>query len=227
MLGKSHLLVGAAGYLTVGQTLLAAAGARPTATEMICGTVICAGAAMLPDIDHPQATVARALGPVTWFVSRAANKIFGGHRQGTHSLLFAFAMSFSVSYLLSGSYWRIIEFGLTFFFTSLCVRVLTETKGVICAVISGGVASVMLISTTRPEWLAAAIGLGCILHIAADLVTTEGVPIFWPISKTTIRFPVVGHTGGTREQVVAWLAGVVTVWVYIQAIVLPALQIHF
>ena len=224
MLGKSHLLVGAAGYLTIGQTLLVASGHKPTAAEMICGVVVCAGAAMLPDIDHPQATVSRALGPVTQELAKVVAKICGGHRKGTHSLLFALACVMLANWGFSTHFGRFVEFGLAFFFTSLCVQTLTEAGGAVSAAISGGVASVMIMATTNAEWLALAIGLGCLLHIAADFVTTDGVAIMWPLSKQTFRFPIVGRTGGRRERIVAVCSGLLAVWVYAQAIVLPVLM---
>jgi membrane-bound metal-dependent hydrolase YbcI (DUF457 family) len=224
MLGRSHLLVGAAGYLTVGQAMIHYANHRPlTPGELVAGTVVCAGAAMLPDIDHPNATVSRALGPVTWFASRAASRLFGGHRVGTHSLPFAALMSLLVAYGLAHVHSQILAFFLCFFFTSLCVRVMTEADGAVCAVISAGVASAMIMGAPGHQWLADAIGLGCLLHIAADGVTTEGICLMWPLSREKVRFPICGNTGGMRERGVAICAGLLTVWFYAHLVILPNL----
>lgn len=225
MLGKSHLLVGAAGYLTIGQTVLVASGhGNLSVGEIAAGTIVCAGAAMLPDIDHPNATVSRSLGPVTWFVSRAVSKLAGGHRKGTHSLPFALAISLFLAWALREWPSHLLPLLICFFLVSLLARVLTEADGAICAVISAGVASACVMGAPETQvWLPLAVGLGCLLHMAGDAVTTEGIPIMWPLSKENVAFPVVGNTGGSRERLVAVLAGLVTVVFYAHLVVVPAL----
>jgi membrane-bound metal-dependent hydrolase YbcI (DUF457 family) len=178
---------------------------------------------MLPDIDHPNATVSRSLGPVTWFLSRAVSKLAGGHRMGTHSLPFAAAVTLLSSWGLSQATNPLLAVVIAFFFTSLCVRVLTEADGAICAAISAGVASAMIMAAPPGNWLAYAIGLGCLLHIVGDFVTTEGVPIMWPLSREKTSFPICGNTGGMRERLVAGGCGLATCWVYAQMVVLPNL----
>jgi membrane-bound metal-dependent hydrolase YbcI (DUF457 family) len=225
-MGRSHLLVGAAGALAVSKPLLiATTGRTPTTGELVATTVVCAGAAMLPDIDHPQATVSRALGPVTWFLSRACARVLGGHRSGTHSILFAVVLSWALTSLIVGLSGPLLPLFLCFFFASLAVRVLTEAEGAVCAVLAAGVASALLMATSGDSytWLAPAIGLGWLLHIAADLLTTEGTAFLWPLSKTFFRFPIVGHTGGFRERLVAALCGFAATWLYTSTVVLPAL----
>ena len=37
-----------------------------TPAEFVAGAIICSGAAMLPDLDHPSATIAQTFGPITW-----------------------------------------------------------------------------------------------------------------------------------------------------------------
>jgi membrane-bound metal-dependent hydrolase YbcI (DUF457 family) len=224
-MGKSHLLVGAAGFLTVGKPLLEMTSHRPmTAGEIVAGTVVCAGAAMLPDIDHPMATVSRSLGPVTWFLSRATSRVFGGHRMGTHSLPFAAALSLLVTVALRHYPGPVLPLILCFFFTSLCVRVLTEADGFICAAISAGAASTMMMATPHSYgWLAQAIGLGCLLHMLGDVVTTDGIAAMWPLSREHVRFPIVGNAGSIRERWVAGGCGLLTCWLYGTIVVVPAL----
>ncbi|MDX6739172.1 metal-dependent hydrolase [Actinocorallia sp. A-T 12471] len=81
MMGRTHALSGAA---------LFTAGAIPLdlpPDQILVGAVACAGAAVLPDIDHHGSHIARCFGPITrafaWFVGKVA----GGHRNGTHSAL--------------------------------------------------------------------------------------------------------------------------------------------
>ena len=42
-----------------------------TPAEFVAGAIVCAGAAMLPDLDHPSATIAQTFGPITWGLSKA------------------------------------------------------------------------------------------------------------------------------------------------------------
>ena len=55
-----------------------------------------AGAALLPDLDHPGGTIANCFGPVSRAVARTVHRISGGHREATHSMLFA-ALAFGAS----------------------------------------------------------------------------------------------------------------------------------
>jgi membrane-bound metal-dependent hydrolase YbcI (DUF457 family) len=226
VIGRSHLLVGAAGALSVGQPLLALSTRRPlTNSELVAATVICAGAAMVPDLDHPMATVSRSLGPVTWFLSRVVSRLAGGHRKGTHSLLFAVGLTVGLSALIRAVPGPVVPLCLAFFLSSLAVRTLTEADGAICAALSAAVATVIVMATRADYgWLAPAIGLGLILHDVADVLTIEGVALFWPLSSKNVRLPLVGTTGGGRERVVAGLCGLLACWLYASSVVIPALS---
>ncbi len=81
MMGRDHALTGAAAFAALAP-LLPATAAAPLAVGII-GT---AGAAVLPDIDHPDSTVAQTFGFVTGAFGWIVEKISGGHRHGTHSI---------------------------------------------------------------------------------------------------------------------------------------------
>lgn len=101
MRGESHAISGAAAWLAVSSSSVAALdlGLTPaTGTVIFGGTIVTAGAAMLSDIDHASGTIAYSLpdvkiGSLTLIPSptRAMAKFFGwlsgGHRHGTHSIL--------------------------------------------------------------------------------------------------------------------------------------------
>src|SRR5699024_2851398 len=57
-----------------------------TGPEVLAGTVVAAGAALLPDIDHSSATIARSAGAVSKLASSAISSA-AGHRGATHTLL--------------------------------------------------------------------------------------------------------------------------------------------
>lgn len=94
MMGKEHALVGFGAY-AAGAYAAANAGIFPTefatAGALIAGALVSAGAALIPDIDHPSGTAANAGGFVTRGIAHVTNAVSGGHREGTHQLWFAAA----------------------------------------------------------------------------------------------------------------------------------------
>ncbi|TDC01692.1 hydrolase [Micromonospora fluostatini] len=123
MMGRSHALSGAVAWLAVcaGWREATDAGLVDTApggVVVAAGAAVAAGYALLPDIDHPDSTIARSLGPVTRGLARvtaagsaALRRIGcahcerrpdqGGHRALTHTALFAAAAGATVAALAS------------------------------------------------------------------------------------------------------------------------------
>lgn len=105
MMGTSHAVTGAAGWV-VGWGWASVAGiADPGVDVLTVGTALCAGAALLPDFDHCDSRLARSGGVVTygfaWAIGRIGAGIHAvtklpadrpdrdGHRTITHTFLFA------------------------------------------------------------------------------------------------------------------------------------------
>lgn len=214
-------MVGAAGWLAVGAPALDAMGNKLGVAELAAGTVVTAGAAMLPDLDHPQATVSRSLGSVTQTMSKGFAKLLGGHRNGSHSLLFAGAVGALLAAGLGGSSGPWIALGICFFFSSLVVRTLTEADGLICAAISGIVGAALVTIAPTMDWLFFSVIIGCLLHDLGDVVTPEGVPPLWPLSKARLSIPIIGHTGDLREKLIAGFCGLAAVWLLATMVFVP------
>ncbi|MFD0804344.1 metal-dependent hydrolase, partial [Streptomonospora algeriensis] len=71
MMAPSHAATGLlAGLLTTALSPLADAGPL----ELAAGAAVGAGAALLPDVDHPASTVTRFQGPITRLVSAGARR---------------------------------------------------------------------------------------------------------------------------------------------------------
>ncbi|WP_320784039.1 metal-dependent hydrolase [Streptomyces sp. CRN 30] len=104
MMGPAHSLSGAAAWLGVGAA--AAAADRPMPWPvLLVGALICAGAALAPDLDHKAATISRSFGPVSRWLCEIVDKLSyavykatkkpgdprrsGGHRTLTHTWLWA------------------------------------------------------------------------------------------------------------------------------------------
>lgn len=120
-MAKGHAVTGAATWIggCVAATIAARRGLpapNPTWYQLFAGAIICAGAALLPDIDHPDSTVTRSLGPISRILSAilawiagATRRItcghcltlprVGGHRALTHTALFAIAVGVGIGWL--------------------------------------------------------------------------------------------------------------------------------
>src|SRR5919205_2069496 len=88
MLGHSHAASGALAWVSTATTVPPLFGAHLGPRDVLIGTAVCAGAALLPDLDHHDSTVANFLGPPSELAARIIGWASGGHRHGTHSFLF-------------------------------------------------------------------------------------------------------------------------------------------
>jgi membrane-bound metal-dependent hydrolase YbcI (DUF457 family) len=196
MMGRSHVILGGVLWLGLGELL-----GQGTHSQLAVGALVSAGAALLPDLDHPEATIAHTLGPITHVLARGVHALAGGHRQATHSLVFV-ALVTGAALLLGLAPWG---GGVVVF---VCAALALRTVGPMRAGVAGAVvAAVVTVVVTRTVplggwWLAEAVGLGCLCHILADALTPEGVPLAWP-ARARLALPVVSHTGNVTEGVIA------------------------
>jgi len=222
MMGRSHLLLGAAGYLAVEAAAPGLLSAHaPSTADLFAGTLAASGAALLPDLDHPQATLARTLGPVTEVLSRGVNTLAGGHRKGTHTLWAWLLVAIVAHLTLTSSHAPWVALIFYIFCAALMLRVLTECDGVICtllAAVFGGAA--VLATGDNYSWLAAAIDVGFGLHLLGDIITTEGIPLFYPLGRN-FAFPIIGSTDHWRERGVGALCGLVAFYLLVVTVFLP------
>ncbi|GAA1309416.1 hypothetical protein GCM10009658_72080 [Planotetraspora silvatica] len=217
MMGHSHALSGAVVWLAVTPALIALPGvtspelATVTGTvlsppELIAGAVVCAGAAMLPDLDHPSATIAQTFGPATWLLSKGVNFVSGGHRHATHSLLFAaFA---GVGAHLLGQYSPIGRDVLIVLMIGLALRAIgigvpgrTITSAVVNVALTAAMFILFHMLGVTYSWLGFAIGVGCLAHVIGDCLTERGCPVLWPIkTRWLLPFDIGIKTGKTFEN---------------------------
>lgn len=94
MMGHSHAASGAVlGLAAV--PLLAELGAPTSARQLVSFVIVCAVAALWPDVDCQGSTISRAVFPVPWPWLRGwvwhavVIPLTGGHRHRTHTLAFA------------------------------------------------------------------------------------------------------------------------------------------
>src|ERR1039458_3166062 len=212
MMGRSHLMLGAAGFLgceSLAPTLLGTTPLSPA--QLAAGTLVVCGAAMIPDIDHPQATLARSLPPISTVTSKVVNKLAGGHRKGTHTIWCWILVALATIYALKLSSGPIIALAITIFCALLMLRVLTESDGLIClllACIIGGAA--VLAGGMSTAWLTEAVIIGFGLHLLGDVVTTEGIPPLFPIGGN-VKIPILGSTDHFREKSAGIICGLIEI----------------
>lgn len=176
------------------------------------------GAAVFPDIDHPEATVAHTFGPLSHRMSKivhaTSSAVYGitrsrrdqdrdgGHRGLTHTALFAAGTGVAV-YFLIARFGPWAAAGILFLFASYGLRGLAGgwahrhgwllTTGT--AATLTGAATLLLWSQPIAAvawWFATAVTVGCLVHLFGDAVTTQGVPVFWPIPLRGQRWRMVG-----------------------------------
>jgi membrane-bound metal-dependent hydrolase YbcI (DUF457 family) len=191
-------------------------GLRPQ--EIAVGAIATAGAALIPDLDHPSATIAYTFGPVSKAAAKLTALLAGGHRQGTHSLLFAGGFGLLCWLVgMSSDIWHtntpamIMMFLLSAFAFRGLNLVLPKTsstfKGIVviiqAMVLTWFMATYLMPTTSHQSWwwLGIAGAMGCIAHLIGDTLTPEGVPWLYP-SRIRISVPIVSHTGNVLERAI-------------------------
>ncbi|MFF8774413.1 metal-dependent hydrolase [Kitasatospora sp. NPDC015120] len=206
MLGQSHAISGALVHAATAPFLPQALfGVGPQPGEILVGTLLCAGAALLPDLDHHDATPAHLLGPLSRGLCRLVGRLSGGHRHATHSLLFVALAGWGtwegVTRLGDG-----FALGLVLVLFALAARALHLhppghgfTAWVTTVGLAGtGTATVAVWFPGIAGWLPYTVCLGALTHLAGDFLTRRGVPLLWPWGR---RFEValIRRTGGRAE----------------------------
>jgi len=219
MMGHSHAVSGALLFAATAPYLPPLVVHRHlTPAEIIMGTVLCAGAALLPDLDHHDGTIANFLGPVSKILCRFVAWVSGGHRHATHSLFFIAFMGLGtwagVSYV-----GRWFTLGMTFFLLAMAVRALNicppghgfSAWGTIVAMALIGTGLIAKYIPSAPGWLPYAVALGCLAHLLGDSITKMGAPWLWPL-KTRYEIVVIKSSGNRLEtEILVPVMGIATV----------------
>jgi membrane-bound metal-dependent hydrolase YbcI (DUF457 family) len=150
MMGPSHALSGAAAWLAGSWAVAEFANYHQTPLEVAVGTAVCAGGALLPDLDlsgrvtsgEGGATVAHTFGRLSLFLAECIEKFslgiydatktrydprrHNGHRTFTHTIPFTLGVGFGTTWACAaGGKWAVI--GILFFTLALALRGLLHT----------------------------------------------------------------------------------------------------
>ncbi|MGI5272964.1 metal-dependent hydrolase [Nonomuraea sp. CA-218870] len=220
MMGHTHALTGAIAWLGLAPPLAALpflnessrfieTGIMATAltpAELIAGAIICAGAAMLPDLDHPSATIAQTFGPVTWLLSKAVSWLAGGHRGATHSLAFAVVSGLgahwlAASYPIGRDIMVVLLIGLALRAIGIGIPGKKVASAMVDICMTAGLFAVFLSLGVGYAWLGLAVGIGSLVHVVGDCMTERGCPVLWPLSvKFVLPWKIGIKTGKKFEQ---------------------------
>ncbi|HLU44412.1 MAG TPA: metal-dependent hydrolase [Natronosporangium sp.] len=211
VMGPTHATSGAVAWLVAGGVTTAAFGYSQSPAELAVYTTVCAGAALLPDLDvsgrvfrnRGGATAARVFGVVSLFVAECVEKLSlgiylltrsrkdprrrNGHRTFTHTLVFAVLLGALLSFLVS-KFGKPVMLATLFVTIGLAIRgVMAEwvkKRGWLVTTVLSLVVTVFAFAVLPADGyplLGVAVGMGCLVHILGDMITRHGCPLLWPI----------------------------------------------
>ncbi|MGN6405671.1 metal-dependent hydrolase [Sinomonas sp.] len=196
---------------------------------VVAGALVTAGAALLPDADHPSSTIAHSLPPVSRVLCEILGAASGGHRNGTHSLV---GIALFTAMAWAAGLWTVETpwFGTVYAGAGLVSLLLVSFAAKVLGVFPDGVrklpwvvsvplaAFIAVAAPHEQNWFPLAVALGAAVHIAGDMLTTGGCNLLWPIafrrprmlSKVPllaevwhrggrVAIPVLGDAGSWRE----------------------------
>ena len=253
MMGGHHAICGAAAWVTITSSAPYMLGAHPLpARSVLIGAVVTAGAALLPDVDHHNATIAHSGGLVTQTIADVAETVSGGHRHGLHSLLAVVGFTAAT---WAAQFWQatvpvlgLIPAGSLLLLLALIAfgsRALKLSRGGALKLwVSAAVAAVGILYFAPQEldWLPMSVLIGVVVHLVGDLMTVGGLPLLWPwIPKPPgsveympvlrrlwqpngyVAVPILGKAGSFREWV---LCGVLSIYLLYGLTVTVAEALH-
>lgn len=219
MMGYSHSVSAAATWL-----LLVETNVIPIQSPLIllATTLTCAGAGMLPDIDHKNGTIAHSLPPFSLFLTSFVSNVSGGHRKGTHSILGLLAFwaiaIFSEQLTYQGVPW--VSLFITAYMGGLALRTFGAPGGWLGAIGLG----FLTWHTQSLSLTPLAIGVGASAHVVGDFLTTRGINPIWPlILKSPVpskiwkksgyfALPLLGDAGSKREKILTSIFSLFILW---------------
>lgn len=182
-MGRGHATMGAVVWLGVAE-VGHLAGLEVAGWPLVLGTVICAGAALLPDMDHPEGTIAWSLGPLTYWLCRFTAWAADGHRRRTHMWTFCVLMGLVVTLVAwLGGRWGAAVVALLL--SSLGWRALSRRLRHVVPLLALGTAILTwsTYSLTVGLCLAVATTVGAWVHCLGDSLTNSGCAWAWPYRR--------------------------------------------
>lgn len=211
MMGRTHALSGGVAWIGVMVPINQYVDHLTPASAGL-GLAVATGAAMLPDTDHPNSTIAHTYG---WFTKKLCEGVAflsGGHRKGTHSFLGTAVFVAGAAAMSTNVWTRTL---LVWLCLGMGVRALwkhpkhrpngkldySDVAGLVNALVAAAAALALVWLTSNDVLVpSVAVAVGYLAHLIGDTFTKGGVPWMYPFSKTRLRLTTM-KTGGPGEQV--------------------------
>ncbi len=220
MMGRTHSSAGMVLSLAAAPLLVSTGIVEANGYSYMALAIAGAGAAMVPDFDHRHATIAHCLGPVSKAVAIFIEKVSGGHRNGTHSILgWAVFVAISVGFCAVGGLplGMFLAFLLAVGMAGLQVKFSKKSivlHTLICIAIGYWLIRSSMIDAF-PVWLIPwACAIGYFAHIGplgGDMLTKEGCPLLWPFNKTRFKVANVTTDHFTERVILGPLLGIIAI----------------
>lgn len=219
MLGHSHAMSG----LAMGAATLPVVPMGSLTAELTW-VVAVGGFAMLPDLDtggvttrrgFPRlhgSTVALMWGPLTSLLAELLGRLFGGHRNGSHSILGIAGTAMVVGALATAYPGRLfllaLAIGLALEALAFAIPGKLEELWPVNLLVSFGAAWWLLgvpgtVDDRFPQWLPAAVLVGSATHVIGDMLTVGGIPPLWPVSRTRVSLRLFRTGSGWERWLIA------------------------
>jgi membrane-bound metal-dependent hydrolase YbcI (DUF457 family) len=219
---RSHMVIGASTWLAAQALTGPLTGTNLDSRQRACGAVIAAGGALLCDLDTPTSRLANTLGAVTRGMAHGIGRVFGGHRQGTHSLAFCAAVGalttlaltqdelVHVSAGVTVTVGQLVALAIAYVACALTVALLLRLRGARAALITAAVVAAGAQMSPSPGLVSAAVTIGCASHLLADMLTAQGIAPLWPLSRGRVSLAVIRRSGDRRETLLVLVTVLVT-----------------
>ena len=209
MMGRSHVVCAAAGWALLAPPLAAALDHPLDPVGFVATLAVAAGAGVGPDIDHPNATVARTHGFISNALAEVIERVSGGHRRATHWLATGVAVGVAVTMAERLSPRWALAVAL-----AICGAWALRVSNGDCFDRDGAPFIAAAVGFAAYLWVppvglvGAAVGFGWCAHIVCDWVCRgDGVPLLGPVDRERYAAHLF-RIGGRGEARVAWLASV-------------------
>ena len=219
-----------------------------TPTAVVAGAMVTAGAALVPDADHRNATIAHSLPPLSNIMCIQVGRLSGGHRHGTHSVL-GLAVFMAIAALAGLWTIELSGFGTIFpgagilavlltSFAAKALKFIPDTMRKFPWVVGIAVgAFVTFFAPQEDYWFPLAMGLGVAAHILGDMLTTGGCNLLWPLRirppsplrrmsmvkkfwrpNGNLALPILGNAGSVREWLLLVPVSGYVIWAMADAV---------
>jgi membrane-bound metal-dependent hydrolase YbcI (DUF457 family) len=138
--------------------------------------------------------------------------VFGGHRNGSHSILGIFGTAMVVGVLATVYPGRLfllaLAIGLALEALAFAIPGTLEELWPVNLLVSFGAAWWLLgmpgaVDDRFPQWLPAAMLVGSATHVIGDMLTVGGVPPLWPLSRTRVSLRLFRTGSGWERWLIA------------------------